>query len=580
MSTETQPVEEVKEVKTEMFKADGIEIRQHPCGDVAIIGGGLVPAKLIDILMASLDDGGFDIDGHGLFTIVFRDDGFPMSEEGVLNAWAFSIDACSAMCNIQHCVELAFQDTMNPDVTHSEKASIHMAVWKNMLKGFFHETYHSNSAITDPWKIRFDAEFQASDEEIAPEFAREQLMAVAKRIDIEPVFTQNLLDMINERLEAELKRIEESDDATKADKAWAFHQKYLLEKGGMFYAPPEDKDEEGLHLMTFKEYLQFFSDDPDSDEWKTQTVGVVQGESTYTPTNETAAGKPAVDTSVGVYVDPEADPEFDAGDDLPFEPDFEPAGFGGVGTAPAADGFQGVAAQTAPATAPVETPATAPVQPTYQPAPAAGGGYGQPQGGGYGQATTQPAGGGYGAAPASVQVGAQEYPALNIDANTAQNIINNLYLKIFGHIMQTCGFQYGTVQVGQDTSALQPFSQKDNVKAHLVLDANELMFVKEFKAENNGSFVKCDGAIQGFFSDKAQKLPTYELKLQNLDGTTCTRRIFPQNPFKLLDWKNASAGFTQRALEAQSGKQILWILNPDNKQFTYMVEQGQVKKLA
>ncbi len=62
----------VKEVQTEIFKANGIVERQHPFGDITFFNSNLVTPGMLNILMASLDDAEFNVEGHGLLSVVFH----------------------------------------------------------------------------------------------------------------------------------------------------------------------------------------------------------------------------------------------------------------------------------------------------------------------------------------------------------------------------------------------------------------------------------------------------------------------------------------------------------------------------
>lgn len=533
MSTELQK-------QAELFKANGSELRTHALGDIMFFNTHLVTAKMLDICMTSLDDAGFESDGHGIFSVVFRADGYPMAQKDVLNSWAFSADACCAMCNIQHCIELAFEDSLDSKVEHSEKASVYMGVWKNMLKGFFHESYHAHSAVDEPYKLRFDKDYRAKDEETAPEFAKEQLFFLAKNIDIEMEFTQEVHDMITARLEAELARIEGDKKASKSDKAWAFHQKYLMENGGVFYAPPLKKDEDGLHLMTFKKYLHFFSNDAEDDEeWAADTIGI-KPEVTVHPLNENADGNvpgtTVVDSVPNAAV--EVEPfEYDNYDEM-VDPEAGTPGFQGVeqvATAP-------IVNQTAPVNAPAPVAAPAPI-----------------------------------AAPvvnqtAPVAPVAAAGPAVQLSADP-QTVINGLYTKMFTQIFQGC--QYSPTMP-------MAFPGGANITQWIELTEDESKLVVSmtcYSNDPNQRGVKvpntpCDRHLCGILIDKAGTLPGYELTLMTPDGQTIRRNFFAQNPNKVGE----NGYVSEPAKMAKGGAQIMWIVDADTKEFKFRMVNGVMQK--
>lgn len=547
MSTET-----IKEVQTEMFESRGTMLAQHAFGDIAFFNTDLVTPNMINILMASLDDADFNVDGHGVLSVVFRDDGYPMHENGLLNSWAFSADACCAMCNIEHCITLAIEDGLDPKNEHAEKAGVHMGVWKNMLKGFFHETYHARSTIVEPHAIRFDKEFRAEDEGLAPIFARDQLFELAKIRDIEIDFAPEVQEMIDIRLLTEFDRITDDKKATKRDKAWKYHQQYLIEHGGVFYAPPskKDKDDAGLHLMTFKEYLHFFSDDAEDDPaWAADTIGVALT-AEITPCNEDGHGN-----STGEVVDPEDAYAYADTDE-----------FTDAYMAAPTPGFQGVVQQQAAAQVvtqqvtpvnPVSAQMQEPVQ-TVQPA-----------------AAPLP--------PTPVTPAAQQVPVVAGAANAGaafvlasgadpQTVVDGLYLKMFTQIFQACQYNH--------TSLDMPFPGGGNITQWLELTEDEAQFVVSmtcYSAEQRG--VECPGTkverhLSGIMMDKAGLLPGYRLVMAMPDGTIIKRTIMPQNPNKV-----GNNGYVSTPAKlAKGGSQIMWIIDADTKEYKRRIKDGAFER--
>ena len=517
-------------VQQEIFQAMGVEVRNHPFGTIVFFNVDLVPTKLIDILCKSLDDADFDVDGHGIFSVVFRDDGYPVDSDETLNSWMFFPDACAAVCNIQHCIKLAIQDTQNPEIEHSEKASVYMGVWKNMLKGFFHETWHAHSAIIEPEKLRFDETYRTEDEEEAPIFARQQLIAMAKIMDIEPEFTPNIQLMIDEAVAEEISLIEETKDAEEHLKAWVFYQKHLISNGGVFYDPAKNEDEDDVYIKSLKEFLHMLSGDAEDDpEWNAETIA--------NPGTMVAEPLTTNIANANTIID----------EDLPWETEnseTEILGFQGVNTfnqpqQPMATTVSTPVAPTGPS-AP-----TAPIAPTGPSAPT-------------------------GVNPAAV-VNGKVYEPITLPAGVdAKTVVYGLYLKIFNHIFQGC--QYNP------TNQQMPFTGSGNIANWITLDANEAMFVKEMTCYSNDGAQKLpatpvDNAISGILIDKAGTLPGYELTLSMPDGTQAKRKFIPQNPNKAVN-----GTLTSTAQMAKNGNQILWIIDPDTKGYGMRVLNGVIQQ--
>jgi len=76
MSTETAVAAQ------EITQARGIVVIDQAYGSIAVWNTELITQRLVDLMIACLDDGGFEADGHGLLSVVFRDDGCPTSEDG------------------------------------------------------------------------------------------------------------------------------------------------------------------------------------------------------------------------------------------------------------------------------------------------------------------------------------------------------------------------------------------------------------------------------------------------------------------------------------------------------------------
>jgi len=462
---------------------------------------------------------------------------------------------------------MTIDDGLNPKNKHSEKVSIYAGVWKMMLKGFFHECYHAHSAILEPHAIRFDKEFREEDELLAPIFAKDVLFDLAKKMNIEIDFTPEVSAMIDKALTNTIERIENNDKATKSEKAWIYHQKYLLEHGGIFYAPSTDKDSEDYHLMTFKEFLHFFSADAEDDAaWNIDTIGIIATE-TGTHCNENANTNGNVPSTIitpmtGTYEYEDMD-EYDP---YPNENDFGNDFDAAVAAAPV-PGFQGIQQAINPVSAQMQEPvapvSVSPIAPNSNPKGA--------------QVITQP--GTAPLAPVAPEVpvvagaaGVGTAFVLSVGAD-AQTVVNGLYLKMFTQIFQGC--QYSPFMP-------MPFPGGGNITQWLELTEDEAKFVVSMTMYSTdpaqrGKLVAdtpVDRHISGIMIDKAGTLPGYKLVLAMPDGTVVKRNFFPQNPNKVSE----SGYVSEPAKLAKAGGCIMWIVDADTKEYKLRIRDGHFER--
>ncbi len=555
MSTETEAVQEITKVR-------GMMIIEQAFGNITLCNTELITKKVVDLMVACLDDGGFEADGHGLFSIIFRDDGYPISEEGDQASWMFYPNSLSAVCNLEGCINIAITNTQNIETPNSEFVSVYALVWKNIIEGFFHEAHHSNAFLQDGHNLWDNKEARLKEEEKADEYARMMLFKLAKTTDVEIEFSEEISTMITKRLMEEIATVKELLPNLEKDRKednklarWYTSQKHMMSHGGVYYDEDEDSSDPAISLKTFKEFLHVCSGDAEDDaEWLGDTIGQ-QLELKQEPVNEDANGN-TVPSSVDVSTVINND-AVESYDDMPFEPDEVPAsaGFQGVSqfqqAVPAAQQPAPVMpapANTSPPVAPVAPTATPanPVAPTATPvAP-----------------TNNPA----------VVVGANAYPEIQLTAGVdAKTVVYGLYLKIFKHLFQDC--QYNPT----DNSV--PFAGVGNIVNWVQLDQNESLFVKEmtcYSPDGKGTWcpgTKVNGAISGIIIDKAKTLPAYELVLSTPEGTQIKRKFIPQNPNKMVNGQ-----LTTTAADAKAGNQIMWIIDPDTKAYSVRVYNGVVQQ--
>lgn len=536
MSTEVAVQQEVNVTK-------GFQVIEvGAMGPVAMYNTDMVTPKTLGIIQAILEKGGFDDIGHGIFSIVFRDDGRPVAETG-FNSWKFFPAGKSVVCNLQDCVEMAIHTTQDKKKELTECISVKMLAWKNLLQGFAHDAHHAYMFLQEDglWD---DAKVRADEEKVADDFARALMFQLAKAgIDLEPDLGATLNEFVDVFLTEELESVESNKKAPKYMKRWAELQRKMMASGAVYYDPadPKKANDIDFELKTMKEFLHWCSGDAEDDpDWATPTIAT-QLELIQEPHGEAAGGAPAVTTVV--------DADYDDDDYIDDDDGFDAA----VEAAPA--GFQGVAAVQTPAAQPVYQQ---PAQPVYQAPVAQQPVYQQPAP----QYQTP-------AANPEVQVGANMYAPVELPATVdAKTVIYGLYLKIWQHVFQGC--QYNP------TLTNGAFNLPQNIAALVPLNQYELMFVKEMIVDTPQGGIqqqKVEGAIVGKMMDKAKTLPGYELTLQTPDGQQIKRRFIPQNPNKVVN-----GALTRTAQEAKNGAQIMWIIDPDIKGFNVRVKDGVVQK--
>lgn len=519
----------------EAFKANGFQVIEvGAMGPVAMFNTALITEKTLGIMHLVLSEGGFDDIGHGLHSIVLRDDGRPCDNEG-FNSWMFYPNSRAAVCNLQDCVELAISTTQDEKKEFTECINVKALVWKNIIQGFAHEAHHAYSFLQED-KLWNDEEAKAAEEEKAEEFARALMFKLAKMTDLEMEFTPEVFEIIDIFLTEELEAVDKKGDKAPAHLVrWAKLQRKMLSTGAVYYDPAEDAKDVDMVLKTFKEFLHWCSGDAEDDaEWATPTIAT-QLELVQQDHGEAAGGQPATVTATTTEVIP-FDPDEDMIDDYIDDDD------DGI-VVDATPGFQGVAQVT--------QPGAQPVQPVYQ------------------QNTpvyTAPAAQ---AAPANVQVGANMYSPITLPAGVdAKTVVYGLYVKIFAQIFQGC--QYNpTLPAGA-------FNAPQNIKAHVPLDQNEALFVKDMTIDNGQGGITTQpvqGAIIGRMIDKAGTLPAFELGLQTIDGQHIKRKFIPQNPNKMNN-----GALTATAQLAKQGHQIMWIMDTDTKNFNVRVYNGVVQQ--
>lgn len=523
MSTELQ--KEVVEIKKSV--AGNIEVHKTTNGDVVFINTELVTPKTIDIMVQSLNDAAFEKEGHGIYSVIFRNDGYPRVNPNTITTWMFFPDSKCAVCNLTDCIKSTFDTTQNKETEFGANLSVFGGVWKNILCGFFHESHHANSFLYEREELDENEEARKIEEDKATEFGREMLFTMAKEFDTEMELSEVIAENINDMLNEDIELIDSDKESPEHLKNWATYQKHMRDNNGYFFDPAEtDSDEEHYLVQSFKEFCHFCSGaELDDAEWNVNV----------NPTK--AVEVEAKIESVQINANGEIGIPFEEDDGMPFDPD--PI------VTPGLEGVTQIIAQNSFTELP---PTTDPIANNQQ--------------------VQTPVAPGNVAPTTPLMMDEKLYDSLTLNGKEFQTTIKSLYLKIFNHIFKTCGYN----------PSMNPFfGQPNKIADQIPLTQTENMIAKEMTCYNTqgqlsiGTII--NGWISGRFIDNAKTLPGFELNLTTPDGIKITRKFIPQNPWKK---RQGTDQYSMTALEAQQGAQIMWIVDPNavDKQFATRMYNG------
>lgn len=525
-------------------------------GPVAIFNTGLVSQKLVDIMLYVLNDpqGTFvplvknTRQGHGMHTIDFRADGtVGILEKGKLKptSWYYWMLARMAGCNIQKCVQNAFELAIGEDAGDGEMyLNINTAVWQQILAGFLHELHHAQTAIDSTNELLTNKNFNANEECNAENFAREAMYELAKQVDVEPAIGHFIEDMV-------VRAWTELDlDNSKDPKVMEFVkcQEYMAKTGDCYVVLTKDMTTKHFIVSSFREFLHLASGQGTEDKaWTNPVPQAAEANPMAIPAaNMTQVPAP----NNGINYDGSG--EYFEEENVDWED--EPVEYESAYQPTNPPGFQGV-----------QQPGGYQPPPQYQqPQP-------QYQGDPNAIAANAPNNGGYGGyqqpaqqqsyANHSATVGAATYERPNMDPARIQQVINGLYGKIYDRIFNACQFQF--------TGEGQPcFHAINNIKMQIPLTPEEDMLVKEMDCyvmvngqEKLELDVPVNGWISGRFMNTDGTLPGFTLALTDEHGNRLLRKFIPQNPSK----RNQQGAFTGPAQRAQRGERIAWIIDGMDK---------------
>lgn len=540
MSESVQAAQEVAQEAEVVVVSDPVFINTD-AGAVAVFGHELVSKKDLVILAQclTLEELSLKNGGHGVKSVVFRDDNFPKSNDSkpILASCSFDVDGISI--NLLHtftkCVEVMLDN--EPD------SSIH-AIWhRNMILNYLHEIHHLNYLNGDPMS---DEEVETA-EELAKEWSKCNLIELAQNVDIEPshhaessFFAGQLMELLAENTED-----------------WAVAQRDMLENHSMFHID-ENKDHGSLTL-NFKGYMHLWSgDEVDDKKWNKETILGAGEESPL------AASVRAANTEADIPVETVAPVQ-----ETPVVGGLPTSEYDEMSVDPntmVTEGFGGNAGEMAEP-APVAQPSSA--QPMFQPAqpaaPAAPTNNAFPIGGQ--PAPTAPAQPEHATATQTTPE-VQTLPQTGLTNEQTAEIVMGVYAKCYNHIFTNCQRLLNSDVGFQNPDAV--------ITTPVVLTDSEVAVVPKADAFNaagtwqsGGDIVNCE--LRGFIM-KNTKLPAYKLFI-NMNGHQLIRLLLPQNP----------ATNSRPALQARGGSCLMWVMEGDDaitqaggKKFLFKYLDGQV----
>jgi hypothetical protein len=526
------------------LKSNSIALYSPNSGDVAVHNIEFITQKVIDIMITFLDE---HVEGNsGLANIMFRTDGYPRVKSEEMTSWMFYPDSRTAVCNISDCVDLAIDEALSGN--ENDCLNVWVSAWLNIISSFFHEVHHAMSFDAD--RERFlDKDERDREERLADRFAEGQIEVMAKQMDCEPEFSEEINDMISVAVAKRVELILDNEDATDAEMQWCEKVEYMDNHNLVFYAKEDECESKvPLRLATLKEYLHLTSDDAEDDpSWNIPVEGVVkvdliqedddsvafdadEAEVVEEVPTDAVVVEQKIEQILTAPVDQEEIEPFDVDEGPEYEDISEPEDVIIVN--------------------PVGGAKVEPITPVHT-AP-----------GGPGNALLGTP------AETTVVVGAGMYENLQWPDHKFQGVVKSIYGKIAQHIFHGCAF---------NPSVNPFFTAKEKIVEVIPLTVDEMLVVRGMDCYGaQGKFrpgVAVEYGISGIFIDKAQTLVGYTLYLNRGDGTQIRRKFVPQNPW---NFKKGTQEYSGTALKAQEGNQILWIIDPDaaDKQYAARMFNG------
>lgn len=521
-------------------------------GQVAIFGGENISPAMLNMVVCAItawDEWNLGIEEspshHGVHSIVFRTDGKPLDVNDVKPIHAHCQPTMGAMAiNLEHIFNEALDETFQ-----RPQISLYCNIWHLTMLAVLHEMDHLYLSYEDPTATVIDGCKKAD------EFSDSYSMFLAQNYNIEPgpladepYFSKKVMEVF-----------QIFADGADEDEIFLKDQQMKALQGIMFW-PETDEDEQPIVLKSFRQYMHWVSkaekDDPKwaklyekqpSEAEVRESINAALVASQPTPAQpapavaviQPAPAVPNETVEINAYTGVETevfdvDPYLDAMMDMdapPWDEDDTPV----------------VAAPVA--AAPAVAPPVAAVNP-LAPAPAP---------------TLMPNSSGMAHGLSAAEVG---------------QVCMTVYRRLFNHLFTQCG------QIKIDNTTVRPDGQGGGCGGFNNMAAVQQPIPISDIPNANKVFVQMDAKIGGRWSkgvairdsiigsDTGNKtmLPKYDVYIINHEGHMEKRTLLPQNPWKI---NPEGTAFTKPAVEAQNGKQIMYIYSENVMKCKLLAENGR-----
>lgn len=203
-------------------------------GNLYVVGSHLINETIIAIfkLIIEIAAPTNGVRKLGINTLVFRNDKYPIGKDG-LTTWSFHPDSGSAVCSLPNCVESAFNTVkVHP---HMASTSIKAITWDNIIQGFAHELYHAWSYLTKRDKLEFSASARNKDEQEAEVTAHNVVQLMCQTYNMEPTLPQEVEALMNSLWLKESRETLALQAKGISPKAWFITQNHMREQNLTYY---------------------------------------------------------------------------------------------------------------------------------------------------------------------------------------------------------------------------------------------------------------------------------------------------------------------------------------------------------
>lgn len=440
-----------------------------PTGTVSVFGHEHVSKRMLEVIGTILSHDAFETVYHGVKSIVFRTDGYPMKNDRSILA-SFSPDVGGISINLQKTGERAIERS----IEHPE-TNVLASWWIEMIMNFSHEIHHGVRWNTNRDELHNDEDKRMEEEERAEKYSEGLLVDLAKEYNIEPPEMSDEVWFTN--------HMNEFFKTTEEDQ-WTQAQETLISNKQMWNCKTDDGKE--IVITSFKDLVcMLTNEDIESDIWTKPTIEVPAGILTL---DEQINGKKVTIDATGTmteYVQEQLAPvtaPVEVTADVAFVDDeyYDEDSFGAEENKCYTEQLQPV------------TPVVAPVQPVQEE-----------------EAHTDTT---------------SEHVAQNM-ADVAR-IAQQVYTKMYNHIFTQCG-----PQKDSDVGFTNPEAVCS--KPIILTAEESSLFTSMNHLDINGRWCTDVPTINGLLGKvmKNTKLPAYEVNL-TVNGVTHKRMLMPQNPAK------------------------------------------------